>query len=84
MPSISKDQLGIVLARTSYLTVDDLYHRWSGKVKKSTLNQWRYLKKGPAFTKIGGKVLYKEEDVRIFEATHLLATSESNIQIEVM
>lgn len=81
---MSKDHLNLILARTSYLTVDDLYHRWSGKVKKSTLNQWRYLKKGPVFTKIGGKVLYKEEDVRVFEATHFLASTENNIQIEVM
>lgn len=80
---VTSEELNMILAKTNYLTVDDLFNRWSGKIKKSTLNQWRYLRKGPKFIKVGGKVLYKEDDVRIFEATHLLDIAENNIQIEV-
>lgn len=31
--------------------------------KPSTLQSWRWLGKGPAFIKIGGKVRYRIEDV---------------------
>ena len=66
----------------NYLSVDDLHDRWSGTIKKTTINQWRYLKKGPKFVKIGGRVLYREEDVRIFEAQNLMR-KENMIQIEI-
>lgn len=84
MDKISKEEYKHLLARNSYLTVDDLYSRWSGKVKKSTLNQWRYLKKGPKFLKVGGKILYREEDVRVFELSHYFEAQEKNLQIEIM
>lgn len=49
------------------LTTKDLYDRWQGKVKMATLIQWRYLKRGPQYYKIGSKVIYKLEDILRFE-----------------
>jgi hypothetical protein len=50
-----------------FLTTADLYDRWNGKIKMSTIIQWRYLKRGPSYRKLGGKVLYAIEDVVKFE-----------------
>lgn len=50
-----------------FLTTTDLYNRWQGKVKMGTIIQWRYLKRGPAYRKIGSKVIYMLEDVVKFE-----------------
>jgi hypothetical protein len=33
----------------------------------STIIQWRYLKRGPSYRKLGGKVVYAVEDVVRFE-----------------
>ena len=39
--------------------------RWG--LKPSTLENWRNLGKGPAYRKIGGRVIYPEPDVIAFE-----------------
>jgi hypothetical protein len=49
------------------LSTRDLHDRWHGKIKMSTLIQWRYLKRGPAYRKLGSKVVYRLEDVLRFE-----------------
>ncbi|MFI9537476.1 helix-turn-helix domain-containing protein [Nocardia fusca] len=48
-----------------HLTIDELSQRW-GKPRQS-LAQWRYLGKGPAYLRIGRKVLYPLESVVEFE-----------------
>lgn len=35
-------------------------------VKKSTLEAWRFFRKGPAYTKVGSRVFYFESDLREF------------------
>jgi hypothetical protein len=44
----------------------DLARRWS--MSERTLERWRWLGQGPRFLKLGGKVLYRLEDVEVFEA----------------
>lgn len=51
-----------------YLTPRELLERWKRTVSLSTLNNWRVANKGPAFVKIGGRVLYPVKDVVAFEA----------------
>ena len=36
-----------------------------------TLEQWRWLGKGPKFLKIGARVLYRDEDIEDYEAAQL-------------
>ena len=36
-------------------------------IKKSTLDQWRYLKKGPQFRKFGKVVRYSEADLLSYQ-----------------
>ena len=44
----------------------DLARRWS--LSERTLERWRWLGEGPRFLKLGGRVLYRLEDVEAFEA----------------
>jgi len=47
------------------LTPKLLAKRWS--LKTTTLRQWRWKDKGPPHFKIGGRVLYRLEDIEKFE-----------------
>ncbi|NRB20482.1 MAG: DNA-binding protein [Rhodobacteraceae bacterium] len=43
------------------MTQEQLADRW--QISPRTLEQWRWLGKGPKFLKIGARVLYRDEDV---------------------
>jgi hypothetical protein len=47
------------------LSQDQLAGRW--QISPRTLEQWRWLGKGPRFLKIGARVLYREDDVLSYE-----------------
>jgi len=34
---------------------------------EQTLSNWRYLRKGPPYIRIGGKIVYREADLVVFE-----------------
>ena len=53
--------------RTVYLTPDQLAARWQGTVKIATLTTWRSRGTGPKFVKLGGRVVYREDDVLDYE-----------------
>lgn len=54
------------------MTVQMLAQRWH--CSASRLQRWRTANTGPTYVKIGGKVLYRQEDVRAYEAAHLVKT----------
>jgi hypothetical protein len=35
------------------------------------LERWRWLKQGPDYLKVGGRVIYRLEDIEAFEAAQL-------------
>jgi len=47
----------------------ELARRW--KLSPRTLERWRWLGQGPRYVKIGGRVVYRLEDVEAFEADSL-------------
>lgn len=49
------------------LTAKDLVDRWGGAVSEGTLTNWRCLRKGPAYIKLGRSVRYPESAVVAFE-----------------
>ena len=51
------------------LKPEELAARW--RVSTSTLADWRWRGKGLPFLKIGGRVFYREEDVRDYERTRM-------------
>lgn len=47
----------------------ELARRW--KLSPRTLERWRWLGQGPQHMKIGGRVVYRLEDIEAFEADSL-------------
>ena len=51
---------------TKHLTQTELAQRW--RISPRTLECWRWLGQGPCYLKIGGRVVYRIEDIESFEA----------------
>lgn len=52
-----------------HLNQIDLANRWN--ISHRTLERWRCIGTGPEFLKLGGRVVYRREDVEAFEASQL-------------
>jgi hypothetical protein len=50
---------------TNHLNQIHLARRWN--VSPRTLERWRWLNQGPRYLKIGGRVLYRLEDIEAYE-----------------
>jgi hypothetical protein len=48
-----------------HLDQAQLARRWS--LSPRTLERWRWRERGPAYLKVGGRVVYRLEDVEAFE-----------------
>lgn len=54
---------------TRHLNQVELSRRWS--LSPRTLERWRWLRQGPPYLKIGGRVAYRLSDIEAFEAAQL-------------
>lgn len=54
------------MSEEKLLTPEELAERW--KIAVGTLENWRYLGKGPLWLKIGGQARYRLADVLAYEA----------------
>lgn len=61
-----------------YLNQIDLSVLW--KMSPRTLERWRCEGRGPSYVKIGGKVLYRLEDVLAFEKSGLRAPGHGHVE----
>ena len=52
-----------------HLTQGQLADRW--QMSPRTLERWRWLGEGPRFLKIGGRVVYRLQDIERYEAEQL-------------
>ena len=52
-----------------HLNQVQLSRRWT--LSPRTLERWRWLKAGPPYLKIGGRVVYRLEDVEDYETNQL-------------
>ena len=52
-----------------HLNQTELARRW--RMSERTLERWRWLGQPPRFLKIGGRVVYRLEDIEAFEAKQL-------------
>ncbi|KMW60727.1 hypothetical protein AIOL_000891 [Candidatus Rhodobacter oscarellae] len=62
------------------LTQEQLAARWH--ISPRTLEQWRWLGKGPRFLKIGARVLYDEAAVAAYEAGQVCQNTSGPIERE--
>jgi hypothetical protein len=51
---------------TRHLNQIDLARRW--RVSERTLERWRWLEQGPPYLKIGGRVVYRLDQIESYEA----------------
>ena len=54
---------------TKHLDQAHVARRWN--LSPRTLERWRWLKQGPNYLKVGGRIVYRLEDVEAFEAANL-------------
>lgn len=52
-----------------HLNQIDLARRWN--LSERSLERWRWLREGPPYLKIGGRVVYRLEDIEEYEAERL-------------
>lgn len=52
-----------------HLSQIELAARWN--ISQRTLERWRWTGEGPKFIKLGGRVIYRLEDVEAFEAEQI-------------
>jgi predicted site-specific integrase-resolvase len=61
----------------THLNQVELAARW--KISPRTLERWRWSGVGPRFIKLGGRVVYRLEDIESFEAER---TRSNTIEVE--
>lgn len=54
---------------TRHLNQKQLAERWG--ISPKTLERWRWLGQGPKFLKLGGRIVYRLEDIEAFEEQQL-------------
>lgn len=63
------------------LSQDQLADRW--QISPRTLEQWRWLGKGPKFLKIGARVLYRDADVLSYEQAQVCQNTSGPLPLEM-
>jgi hypothetical protein len=56
----------------------ELARRW--KLSPRTLERWRWLGQGPRHLKIGGRVVYRLDDIEAFEAASVRDSTSATAQ----
>jgi predicted site-specific integrase-resolvase len=51
----------------------ELAQRWG--ISPRTLERWRWIGHGPKFLKLGGRVVYRMQDVEAYEAAQLRSST---------
>lgn len=63
---------------TRHLNQIELSRRWS--ISPRTLERWRWLGDGPTYLKIGGRVVYRIDDIERFEAEHMRSSTAACLE----
>jgi len=58
-------------SRVRHLNQIELDRRW--RMSHRTLERWRWQSQGPRYLKVGGRVVYRLDDVEAFEAAQVRA-----------
>lgn len=58
-----------------HLNQVELSRRWN--ISPRTLERWRWIGEGPPYLKIGGRVVYRLEDIERFEAEQLRTSTSA-------
>ena len=67
----------IAMAETTYLTPDEVSHRYRGEVTTGTLRNWRSMRVGPSFVKVGKGVLYPVAELDAWDRRNVVECRSS-------
>lgn len=62
---------------TKFLTAEEVSERYRGEVSVGTLRNWRAMRVGPAFVKIGKAVLYPVDALNTWDEKNLVTCRAS-------
>lgn len=62
----------------NHMSTNQLADYWG--ISARTLERWRGIGYGPHFVKVGGRVLYRAEDILEYESRHLADSTKSLVQ----
>jgi len=60
-----------------FLTLEEVVERYRGQISEGTLRNWRSLRVGPSFIKIGKAVLYPLEELDRWDRRNLVICQPS-------
>jgi hypothetical protein len=60
-----------------YLTADEVSERYRGEVSVGTLRNWRAMRVGPTFVKIGKAVLYPIDELDAWDKRNMVSCGAS-------
>ncbi len=61
-----------------YLTAEEVSERYRGEISVGTLRNWRSMRVGPTFIKIGKAVLYPIDDLEAWDQKNMVTCRSSN------
>ncbi|WP_225183631.1 DNA-binding protein [Bradyrhizobium sp. NBAIM03] len=67
------------MSSPAYLTIDEVIERYRGQVSEGTLRNWRSLRIGPSFIKVGKIPLYPVEELDRWDRSNLVVCQRSRI-----
>jgi hypothetical protein len=65
---------------TRHLNQRELAERWN--ISARSLERWRWIGEGPRFLKLGGRVVYRLEDIEAYEAEQLRDSTTAQIPMQ--
>lgn len=69
--------------RKEFLTPDQVVDRWGGAIGRGTLANWRAKGRGPAFVKIGARVVYPIDALLAWEKENENGGDAPNVELAV-
>lgn len=71
------DVKGPTMTEQKYLTADEVSERYRGEISVGTLRNWRAMRVGPGFVKIGKAVLYPVDALDTWDEKNLVTCRAS-------
>jgi hypothetical protein len=70
--TVTRDRSSSDAAIAKYLTPDEVAERYRGEISVGTLRNWRAMRIGPTYVKIGKAVLYPVEELDAWDKANLV------------
>ena len=71
------EEEGSTMTDRRFLTADEVSERYRGEISLGTLRNWRSMRVGPAFVKIGKAILYPVDQLDAWDEKNLVACRAS-------